>query len=182
MDVLKRGVVKISDKQELLLVTDEVISDKIIVESIQEELEDHRISINENTNEIEANYEYIRALEKQIEVLTKKVEELSLKIEGKKEEKKFVFSPLSEREKSVFLVLYTQTQVQPFTSYDILAKKLNLPESLVSSYVTNMLEKGIPIVKKYSEGIVYLKLDEEFRELQAKKNIVGINTLLTYWL
>lgn len=177
-------MVKIRDKQDLLLVTDTVIENNSdsVMESIKEELDDHRVAINENTTEIEANFEYIRALEQKIEALAKKVVELSALANGKKEQKTFLFSPLSNKEKEVFFVLYSQTQTQPFTTYKELGKKLNMSDSLVANYITNMLEKGIPLVKRYSEGVVFLKLDDEFKELQAKKNLVGVNTLLTCWL
>ncbi len=186
--VIKRGVVKIRDKQELLLVTDGIVENNdavnsdAVMESIKEELDDHRVAINENTTEIEANYEYFRALEKKIDILSKLVSELTLAGQWKKETKAFSFAPLSVKEKKVFSALYEQTQIQPFTTYNDLAKKLDMSDSLVASYVTNMLEKGVPIIKKYSEGVAYLKLDDEFRQIQAKKNIVGVNSLLSYWL
>jgi len=44
----------------------------------------------------------------------------------------------------------------------------------VREYVTNLLEKGIPIQKKYVNTIPHLLLDPKFKNLQAKKNILKI--------
>ena len=38
-----------------------------------------------------------------------------------------------------------------------------------------MLEKGVPIRKQYLDRQVFLSLDNEFKERQAKHNILGIN-------
>ena len=48
--------------------------------------------------------------------------------------------------------------------------------------VTGMIQKGVPVLKRYDGSVVFLKLDPAFRELQAKKNVIGLNALLTGWL
>ena len=44
------------------------------------------------------------------------------------------------------------------------------------------LREYVPILKKYQGNAVFLKLNREFREKQAKKNIVGLNARLTCWI
>ncbi len=40
-------------------------------------------------------------------------------------------------------------------SYGKIAGSINLTESLVKQYVTNLIEKGIPIIKEYRLGRPY---------------------------
>ena len=49
-----------------------------------------------------------------------------------------------------------------------------MPISLARQYITNLLEKGIPIQKKYIKQRPYIYLDQKFKNLQAKKNILKI--------
>lgn len=53
---------------------------RVSFSKIKEELEDHLLAINENTNEIASNYEYICMLESKIERLTQRVDVLQLKL------------------------------------------------------------------------------------------------------
>jgi|SRR3989338_1235716 len=170
------------DKKELLVAT---VSSKFevtsVIDQFREELDDYREAINENTNEIQANYELINELNKKIDRFTERLDELTLLVKGKKEGRKFNIIPLSQKEKEVFQAIYVLGE-QNYVTYRQVSRRLALPEQLIASYITNILEKGIPILKKYVSGIVYLQLDHEFRQLQAKENIVGINTPLTYWM
>lgn len=152
-----------------------------VLDQFREELDDHRECLNESSNEIHSLYEYIRQVEVKLDRAVAKIDELALFLKGKNDGQKWIFSPLNSKEKEVFLVLYSLTESQPFASYKQIARKLGWTEQLVSNYVTVLIEKGIPILKKYQEGIVFIQLDKEFRAAQAKDNIVGVNTLLTYW-
>ena len=75
----------------------------------------------------------------------------------------------------IFLTLYTLEQERESVTYSKIAKFLCIPSSLVQNYIINLIEKGIPIYKKYLDKEVYLRLSPQFRELQAKKNLVKIN-------
>lgn len=153
-----------------------------IIEDVRQELDEHRGVINDNTDEIQANFTLLCELDKKLEKISQRVDELALAVYGKKEQKQFAITPLTQREKEVFMALYVLGEVQPFVTYKQMARKVCMNESLVASYVTNIVEKGIPILKKYDAGIAYIKLDDEFRQAQAKQNLVGVNTLLSYWL
>lgn len=155
-------------------------------EQIKEQFEDHLETINENTNEIHSNFEYLCELDRKIDKLSERIEELNnilRKQNGEKVEKKtFKPQPLTNKEKEIFYALYVLTENKRYTTYKEIAKRVSYSENLVASYITNLVEKGIPIAKKYANRIAYLGLDCEFRELQAKENIVGVNTILTHWM
>ena len=149
----------------------------IAVAQIHEEFEDHLESINENTSEIQSNYEYLCELDNKITKLNERIDEIHAilsKLTGKKTRKTTRYEdidPLGTMEKNIFLNLYTEDH--PMT-YAELAKKINMPISLARQYITNLLEKGIPIQKKYIQTKPYIYLDPKFKNLQAKKNILKI--------
>ncbi len=142
---------------------------------IKEELDDHLDSINQNTNEVQANYEYIQKLERKIDKLNEKLEELIMMV-CTDDELEYVRDALrevqlSEKEKQVFLALYTS---EDFLSYEEIATKTNMSTFLASRYCTNLLEKGVPIVKRFVEREPQIQLEPWFKELQAKENIMNI--------
>jgi len=171
--------------QEALLSSDQVVFKtkvKMILEAFREEVDDHREAINENTNELQTTNEYLGAVNEKLDKMAARLDELTLLVKGKKEETKLSFSPLTKREKEVFQTLFTLCEFAPYATYKEIARKLCITEPLAAQYVTNMVEKGIPVLKKYHEGKVYLKLDPVFRDLQAKENVIGLNSLLSNWV
>ena len=150
---------------------------KRAIKAIDEEFEDYLLSINENTSEIQQNHAYLFELDNKIAKVNERIDEIHLilsKMTGKKIRKMPAFEnidPLTEKEKAVFLNLYTEEA--PITYAD-LARKLNMSIELTRQYVLNLLEKGIPIQKKYKNTRPYLMLDQKFKNLQAKKNILKI--------
>ncbi len=155
-------------------------------EQVKEQFEDHLEAINENTNEIQSNFEYLCELDRKIDKLSEKIEELNMLIRQQRgentEKKTFTLKPLTKKEKEVFYAIYVLTEQRRYTTYKDIARRVCYSENLVASYVTSLIEKGVPLLKKYSKKTAYLTLDSEFRELQAKENIVGVNTLLTHWV
>lgn len=155
-------------------------------EQVKEQFEDHLETINENTNEIQSNFEYLCELDMKIDKLSEKIDELNNLIRlqrGENTEKKtFSLKPLTKKEKEVFYALYILTEQRKYTTYKEISRRACYSNDLIAAYITNLIEKGVPVIKKYSNRIVYLSLDQEFRQLQAKENIVGVNTLLTHWV
>jgi DNA-binding NarL/FixJ family response regulator len=172
-------VVDLKHRNEVFLESSQV---KNVLEAFREELDDHRESINENTNEIQASHEYFEALNNKLDNLSERLDELTLLVKGKKEGKNFNFSPLTKREKEVFQALLILSEMAPYVTYREIARRLAITDSLVAQYVTNMIEKGIPILKKYHENKVFLKIDKDFRDLQLKKNVLKIDALLSNWV
>jgi len=150
---------------------------KLAVDEIHNEFEDHLLAINENTSEIQSNYEYSCELDNKITKLNERIDEIYSilgKLTGKKLNTKTKYEdidPLTTMEKNVFLNLYTEEKP---VNYSELAKKMNMSISLTRQYITNLLEKGIPIQKKYIKQRPYIYLDPKFKNLQAKKNILKI--------
>ena len=177
-------MVEIRDKQELLLSSDADVFRQelsVVLSCMREELDDHRLAVNENTDELAATNEFLNELSRKLDKLTERVDELTLHVKGVKEEKKFSFVPLTNKEKEVFQALYVLTESQPYASYEQVARRSMLAKGVVMDLVTCMIQKDVPILKKLDGTTVFLKLDQEFRQLQAKKNVIGLNSLLTAW-
>ena len=148
---------------------------------LREELDDHREAINENANELASLHEYVQSVEKKVDLLLQRFDAIEQVLNIKKTDCIYPITALNPKEKEVFFALYSKTETAPFVCYKDLSRALSMSESLVAGYVTNIMEKGIPVVKKYSKGKVYLKLKEDFREIQARENVVGVNSLLRCW-
>lgn len=144
---------------------------------IQEQLEDHHQSINEDTSEIQANHAEIYHLRMQIERLREQMEELRL--EPSRGPRNYPVEQPTIREQEVFMVLYT---TDGFINQREVARRLGISDRLVLQYITNLMEKGIPITRKGHLQDMFLRLDSDFKELQAKENVAGINKQLTLTL
>ena len=138
---------------------------------IRDEFEDHLEAINENTNEIQSNYEFLCELDSRIEKLNEKIDKIQFLLEGKREIN-YEIMPLTRREQEIFLVLYTSND---FLSYSDIAKKTTLTFSLVQAYISNIIAKGTPILKKYINNKVLLYLEPAFKNTQAKENLVQVD-------
>lgn len=129
-------------------------------------------TINQNTTEIQANYEFLSELESKIGKLEERIDEIHMML------KPLVKKPseivLFENEQKVFLALYTFGE-ENMLSYGDIARKINLPELTVKNQISEMIQKGVSIKQKLIDGKPYFKLDPEFKNLQTTKNIVKIN-------
>lgn len=148
--------------------------------SINREFEEHLQSINENTNEIAANYEYICELESKIDKLSARLDKIQMHLEVGSanfiaDRGHFDVKRLNRREQDVFLAIYTLEEETGSLTYGDIAKKLGISEHLAGSYVTCLIEKGVPILKRYINSKPYLRLDPEFKTLQTKENILQLS-------
>ncbi|MBI2558647.1 hypothetical protein HYW20_04960 [Candidatus Woesearchaeota archaeon] len=147
--------------------------------SIRQEFEEHLQAINENTNEIASNYEYTCELESKLDKLSERVEQIQMHLTESgvsiTKRDKFDVKRLNRREQEVFLVIYTLEEEKGSVTYSDIAAKLNISEHLASSYVTSLIEKGVPIMKRYVHSKPYLRLDPEFKTLQTKENILQLS-------
>ena len=142
---------------------------------IKEELNDHRETLNQNTNEIQSNYELLCRLESKIDKLEERIDEISLFVQQKDNQdssKQFYVSALTRKEQEVFMAIYTN---EGGVTYYQIGRKTGLSEDLVVCYVTNLIAKGVPLIKRYVATGVVVYLDEEFKRLQAQQNILKIN-------
>lgn len=146
-----------------------------VINEIKEELDEHLDTINANTNEIQTNCEYLCELDNKINKLNEKIEEIQLELGLKKKQEKFEKIKLTLREQEVFLVLYTSEES---LSYRDISRRLGLTDALIKDYVEALIMKGIPIIKRYSEDKVLVLLDEEFKRLQARENVLGLSEVI----
>lgn len=150
---------------------------------IKDELNDHRECLNQNTNEIQGNYEYLCRLESKIDKLTERLDEISLFLEkannNKEEadEEKFTVSTLTRKEQEVFMAIYI---AEAGATYADISKRTGLNENLIVCYVTNLIAKGVPLMKRYLANGVRLYIEEEFKRVQAQKNILQISESVAY--
>lgn len=149
---------------------------------MREELDDHREAINENTTELASAYEFMDELGRRLDKLQERLDELVLHVKGRPVEPVFSLSPLSSREKEVFRALYELTEERALISYDDLARRCALTKQLIANHIAAMLQKGVPVLKKKDGSKVFIRLDPAFRELQAKKNVIGLDAPLTCWM
>jgi chromosome segregation ATPase len=141
---------------------------------IKNEMDDHLTSINENTTEINSLQDYIAELEEKIVKLGERLDETEIRlneISGKKENHdEFRNIVLNTREEEIFLLLYSRKG--DLLDYREISKTLGITEEMTRKNIANMTAKGIPIIKKYFENKTFLILDSDFRNLQAKENII----------
>ena len=147
---------------------------------IKHEFEEHLQAINENTNEIAANYEYICELENKLERLNERVDQIQMHLElgsgiSLTKRNYFDVKKLNRREQEVFLVIYTLEEEKGNLTYEDIASKLGISGQLAGSYITSLIEKGVPIIKRYINSKPFLRLDPEFKTLQAKENILQLS-------
>ena len=151
--------------------------------SIRHEFEDHLQAINENTNEITANYEYICEIENKIDRISERVDNIQMFIESNfnvavvEKRNNFDVKRLKRREQEVFLVIYTLEEEKGGVTYSDIAVKLGISEQLSGNYVTSIIEKGVPIIKRYINSKPYLRLDPAFKTLQTKENILQLSLM-----
>jgi predicted nuclease with TOPRIM domain len=142
---------------------------------IRNELDEHLDTINQNTSEIQANYEYIFELENKIEKLNQRIDEMQMLIENGNSFDYKIETPVSKltkREEEVFMVLYTD-ETESLTFLDI-SRKTGLKEDMVKNYISSMSSKGVPIIQKHISGKSYFSLDQNFKNIQIKENVLGI--------
>lgn len=149
-------------------------------ESVKQEFEEHLQAINENTTEIQSNYEHIFQSDSKIDKLAERLDKIELFLQkqasfASEGSRQFDVKPLTKTEQEIFMVLYALEDDKGLVSYHDIYRRTEISENLVGNYISSMIEKGIPIAKKYFNGKPYLKLDEQFKQLQAKENILSID-------
>jgi DNA-directed RNA polymerase specialized sigma subunit len=156
---------------------------KCAFSKIKDEMNNYRESINENTNEIQSNYEYMCRIDSKINKMSERIDEISMFIQNNATtnssinqiKNQFSVSTLTTKEQEIFMAIYTQDDV----SYKEIGRKICLTENLVVCYVTNLMTKGIPVIKRYDGEEVRLAIEPDFKSVQAKENILGINETIT---
>lgn len=145
---------------------------KLSFNKIKKELDSYLDTINQNTNEIQSNYEFLIELDKKIDNLSERVDELTLMVNPKSVAESYDFD-LSIREQEVFLVLYA---VNKKMSVNAIARRLGLTVDKVNVYLYNLISKKVPILKELHNNKFFFYIDESFKSLQARQNIIKIDS------
>jgi len=152
---------------------------KITLNNLKKELTGHLDAINENTSEIQTSFGCMNEINDKLEKLTERVEAVEIFLQEygnfNAVEKSFEIKPLTNTEQHVFLVIYALEDEKGLVSYTDIIKKTGLPSYVVSEYIARLVEKGIPLLKKYVNNIPYISLNKEFKRLQAKENILMLD-------
>ena len=153
---------------------------KEALKGVKKELDGHLEAINESTAEIQTSYECMNELNVKIEKVAERLERMELFLQANSnfvvEEKSFDIKPLTKTEQHVFMVIYALEEENGLVSYSEISRKTALPGYVVSEYIARLVEKGIPLIRKYVNNIPYIKLNPDFKRLQAKENILCIDT------
>lgn len=140
--------------------------------SIKDDLDMHLDSINQNTNEIQSSNEQLVELELKLEKLADRVDELHLLLNPALAHEHFENIKLNAREQEMFMHLY---MVEDRVPMSFLARNACIPIDLCDSLLNNLIRKKIPIIRQLVDNVLYVSLDYNFKDLQARKNILKID-------
>ncbi|MBU0461552.1 MAG: helix-turn-helix domain-containing protein [Nanoarchaeota archaeon] len=143
--------------------------------TVKEEMEEHLQAINENTSEIHHNSDHLAELENRMAKLEERMDDIHLMFKQIMNAAK-VSIELSPEEQKVFLILYTHDS---FLTAEQLADRFAIPVQTVHDSLLSMSDKGIAIEKEVLNEEDFFKLEDEFRSLQAKQQIVKIDAAIT---
>jgi len=138
-------------------------------EEVRTDLEEHLNSINENSTEIQALFDYLQDMEVKIDKLNARLDQVQL-TQGDCEKQEI--ESLNSVEKQIFLVLYTEEIAMGLKE---IAEKAKVPITLVQEYITSLSKKGIPLVRSLFNGQIFIQLDKGFKERQAKENLINLS-------
>ena len=132
------------------------------IKGIREEMDDHLEAINSNTNEIMSNYEYMCQLDSRLSKVEEKLDELLLAagIHPSSKYHDFKLPKLTKSEQELYEFLL---EIEKPIGCRELAFKLALTQTLLAEYLTALIEKGIPVGKRYSGSDILISLDVRFQ-------------------
>lgn len=137
-------------------------------EKIEQQLEEHLSTINENTFEVQSLFDYLQQIESKVDKLSERLDQLQLF----KEQQSQKNLTLNQVESQVFFALYTEETPLSFTE---IAVKANLPVSLIPECLSALAEKGVPFSRSFYGDKLFLKLDAKFKEQQARENMINLS-------
>ncbi len=137
---------------------------------IKDELDDHLEAINQTSNDVHEFGAFLSEIEAKMDKLTERIDEIEMKLNPAKPFKSDI--KLTLREQEVFMVLYMG---KSFTLTEI-AKRLGFTDDMVNLYLINMITKGVPVVKELHDDLLVFSLDHEFKDLQARRNVLEIDS------
>lgn len=139
------------------------------VSGIHNELNEHLDSINQNSIEIQSSYDYMEEIVQKLDKLHSRIDELeSSMTQPQNYDNK---SELNDKEKEVFLVLYTSNEP---LSYEEIATRASLPIYLMEEIINSLDQKRIPVIRRNFAGKLLFILDEKFKAMQSQTGMVNV--------
>jgi len=152
--------------------------------SVKKEFEEHLESINENTNEIQSNYEAILRVESKLDKMEGVLSEINRFIKQFKNQNvyfldednssSFNIMPLTNEEKQIFRTFYELEAEGIKITYSKLADICGISTNSIREHMSVLIEKGVPIIKNFLHQKVILNLEPRFKEIQTKQNILSL--------
>lgn len=97
------------------------------------------------------------------------------KVRELNEELSKTFQSLSNQEFLVFLTIYHLEDEHGRATYHEIAAKTSLTSGCIRGYVSNLLQKGAPIIKtKLKNRLICLTIDNSFRMLDLKDKLLNL--------
>ncbi len=138
---------------------------------IKQAFEEHLTAINETTAEMQVLFDFLQVMERKLDSLSQRVDQIQITLQNNPALARKQYA-LNQMENQIFFALYTEET--PLTFQEI-AVKANLPAALVPEGISALIEKGIPLIKSFYNDRLFLKLEQHFKELQARENIISLS-------
>ena len=140
------------------------------LDKVKHALEEHLSTINENTSEIQALFDFLQDIETKMEKVSQRLDQLQLN-QGQPLPKPAI-TPLNQIEKKIFLNLYTE---EAPLSVNEIAVRSSLSPSIVMESIGTLTQKGVPLSRNFCQDQMFFKLDPGFKERQAKENLINLS-------
>ena len=146
---------------------------RVVFSKIKEEFEDHLESINQNTIEIQSSFDYLSRLAGSVE----KIEQRLARLENRTErtEKPAETVVLTRDEEEVYALLLDSSKQHRLLTYEHIARSIESSKTFSAHLIANLVDKGVPIVKKFSNGDVFLEIESTFIEHESTIKVVTID-------
>lgn len=141
------------------------------VQQLKEECEDHLQAINENTEELAHVQNSLELTDQKIEKLNSRIDNIHMMFNQLLWQTKIRID-LDMQEQMLFQLLCSYND---FLTGGFVAEKIQLPTAVMRETITALIDKGVPVMMKESEGTIFVKLEPEFRKLQRTNKIIKIN-------
>ncbi|MBI1970309.1 hypothetical protein HYS47_01035 [Candidatus Woesearchaeota archaeon] len=138
---------------------------------VKDELDEHLLAINENTRDIETQQNVLDVLDEKMEKLNMRVDTMQRMFRNFIMQTK-VRIDLSINEQKLFIILYEFGKYVPLT---YLLSKTLIESAELEDCLAALSDKGIPIERRTIGEKIYVKMDEDFRKLQASEPIVRVS-------
>ena len=85
---------------------------------------------------------------------------------------KMSIAPLNQVERKLFLILYTGESLM---TYQEISEKAELSVSVIPECISSLIKKGVPLQRSFFNEQIFLRLEPQFKELQAKENLINLS-------